>query len=155
MIEIMKNLYIGTRQDYEREKNKEYSFVNACKEQHKEYLGYSGWKAPIDKNYLYVEQEHRLICNLIDARDMKYIPKEIIDKCLEFVDKELKNGRKVLINCQEGHSRSATIGLLYMLKKGLIKGNFDEIYKTYLQIYPPFMPSKGMYEYLQSYVEMI
>ena len=56
----------------------------------------------------------RLYLNLIDPPNPAYIPKEIIDAALEFIDKGLKDGKRVLVHCNQGESRSPGIGLLYL-----------------------------------------
>ena len=85
MMEVCDNLYVGDQRDYEsniRLENKDsWSIIHACKEPyHCRALGYSGRAAPkCHPEYLIAKRGNRLILNLIDADDPKYIPKEIIE----------------------------------------------------------------------------
>ena len=98
--------------------------------------------------------DNRLICNLVDEDDVSYIPEEIIEECVSYIEKTLKSGKKVLINCNEGRSRSATIGLIYLMKHNLIKGdNFHEILDNYREILPQFNPNLGMLSYARQYYD--
>ncbi|MGV8088371.1 MAG: dual specificity protein phosphatase family protein [Methanomicrobiales archaeon] len=89
---------------------------------------------------------NRLILNLVDAPDPAYIPKEIIDAALVFIDETLKSGNKVLVHCNEGCSRSAGIGLLYLARftDKLPKGSFFDAEAVYRPIYPIYNPKRGM-----------
>lgn len=118
MVEIDKGIYIGNCSDFEFNKNREnMNFINACK--------YPYWKEYSEKkcnNGLYGYENNKLVCNLIDADDVNYIPKEIIDECISFIEKSIEDGKEILINCNEGRSRSATIGLIYLIKHKKIDG---------------------------------
>lgn len=109
MTEIHKNLFIGNENDYEfKVKNQEgWSVIHACKEPyHRQALGFLGRGAPKDHpEYLMAKRENRLILNLVDVENPAYIAKEIIDEALEFIDQRLKEGRKVLVNCNHEMSR--------------------------------------------------
>jgi len=91
MIKIIENLYTGTAKNYEKYvKGKDnWSVVHACKEPyHRRALGYSGRSvSPSHPEYLIAVRGNRLILNLIDPPSPKYIPKEIIDKALRFIEK--------------------------------------------------------------------
>ena len=150
MIEICPNLFIGNEQDYELRVRQESGWyvVQACKEPyHREALGYSGRAAPKNHpEYLIARRENHLILNLVDASDPAYIPKEIIDAALEFVNTSLNSGSRVLVHCNEGCSRSASIGLLYLAKftDKLPKGEFLAAEAAFRTIYPPYNPKNGM-----------
>ncbi len=150
MIEIYPNLFIGNEQDYENKVRHEIGWyvVHACKEPyHRLSLGYSQRGAPKNHpEYLIAKRGSRLILNLVDAQDPAYIPKETIDAALAFVNENLNGGARVLIHCNEGCSRSAGIGLLYLGKftNTVPKGSFLEAEATYRSIYPPYDPKTGM-----------
>lgn len=150
MIEIYPNLFIGNEHDYETKVRHEHGWyiVHACKEPyHRQALGYSGRAAPKDHpEYLIARRGNRLILNLVDAPDPAYIPKEIIDASLEFIGTSLTSGNRVLVHCNEGCSRSASIGLLYLAKftDRVPKGNFIEAEAAYRAVYPPYNPKSGM-----------
>lgn len=148
MKEIIPDLWVGTIADYEIEKdNEDFFTVIAAKEPyHRIAVGYSGRSCGKDNpEYLFAERERCLICNLVDVADPAYISPVIISKVLESIKDTLDNGKQVLICCNQGHSRSAVIGLLYMKHKGFFKGiSFEEAETQYERIYPDYAPADGM-----------
>jgi len=150
MIEIYPNLFIGNEYDYESQVRNQpgWCVVHACKEPyHRQALGYTSRAAPKDhREYLIARRGTRLILNLVDAPQPEYIPKEIIDAALEFIGAGLQAGSRVLVHCNEGCSRSAGIGLLYLVKNTdqLPKGSFIEAEAAFRTIYPPYNPKTGM-----------
>lgn len=150
MIEIYPNLFIGNEYDYESKVRHEpgWCIVHACKEPyHRQALGYTGRAAPQNHpEYLIARRGNRLVLNLVDAPDPAYIPKEIIDAALEFISTSLESGNRVLVHCNEGFSRSAGIGLLYLAKNTdrLPNTNFTEYEVAFRSIYPPYNPKSGM-----------
>ena len=150
MIEIYPNLFIGNENDYEQKVRHEpgWCVVHACKEPyHRQALGYTSRAAPkTHPEYLIARRGSRLILNLVDAPDPAYIPKEIIDAALDFISTSLTSGRRVLVHCNEGWSRSASIGLLYLAKNSdkISKGDFLEAETAFKSIYSPYNPKTGM-----------
>jgi hypothetical protein len=153
MIEIHPNLWVGTEYDYESSvKGKsEWEVVHACKEPyHRRELGYRTRGAPKGHpEYLIARRERRLILNLVDAPNPAYIPKEIIDEAIEFTHLALENKHNVLIHCNQGASRSPSIGLLYLaIYKDKLPKDFIEAERAYQSIYPPYNPGAGMRGFL-------
>lgn len=68
----------------------------------------------------------------------------------EFIaDLGLKKVEKVLIHCNQGISRSQSIGLLYLAVKGIIKNeNYNIAKEDFIKIYPKYEPS-GIKEFLE------
>jgi len=156
MIEIYPNLFIGTADDYEFQVKglKGWSVVHACKEPyHRRELGYTTNGAPKGHpEYLIAKRENRLILNLVDAPNPAYIPKEIIDAALEFIHKELSEGRKVLVHCNLGESRSPSIGLLYLaIHTEKLSKKFAIAENEFRQICPSYNPGGGMKGFLVKY----
>lgn len=150
MIEIYENLYIGNQNDFESlESKNNYYIVQACKEPyHRNALRYTGRGAPKDHpEYFVARRGNRLICNLVDSPDPSFIPDIIISEALNFIDDHLKECHKVLVHCNQGMSRSAVIGLLYLKEIGIINGSFCDAEKHFLSIYPLYNPGHGMREY--------
>lgn len=148
MIEITKNLYVGSQDDYELNVKFESDWfvIHACKEPyHREALGYKGRAvANTHPEYLIAKRNNKLILNLVDVADPKYIPKEIIDTAIVAIDENIDK-RKVLVHCNQGMSRSATIGLLYLHHVGIIvTDNFKEAECEFLKLYPFYNPANGM-----------
>ena len=123
MKEITDNLFIGSQEDYELNVKfqPDWFVIHACKEPyHRQALGYTGRAvANTHPEYLIAERGNRLILNLVDVEDPKYIVKEIIDKAILTIDEKIK-AKKILVHCNQGMSRSATIGLLYLHYSGII-----------------------------------
>lgn len=166
MKKIIERLYVGIVEDVNLAEQQGFSILGCCKEPlHRQHArlqghteeGYLGRAMPKDEpEYLWAERDHALYLNLIDARDVKYIPTVVIDKALDFIDKEKKNGRDVLIACNKGESRSPSIALMWLIKNG----TFDE-FDTFSDIlirfnddfYMNYNPSAGMYEYVFNFWE--
>ena len=176
MQEIIKNLYIGSREDVDRlvEENSNLLHENkmalclAAKTYHRwvakldnsNEVGYSGNMPKEHKEYLIAERplSCMLAVNLIDA-PIKFIPQVIIEKCLEFIDKSYnKEKRKVVILCDKGESRSTSIAFMWLMKNGYfnINGTFEEIETIFSQIHCPcYKPNSGMHEYAKAYYEKL
>lgn len=153
MIEIYPNLFIGTGDDYEYQvkSQPDWVVVHACKiPYHRQELGYTTQGAPKSHpEYLIARRENRLILNLVDAPNPAYIPKEIIDAALEFIQKGLDDGKKVLVHCNLGESRSPSIGLLYLaIHTDILPKEFTAAEQAFRQIYPSYNPGAGMRGFL-------
>lgn len=118
MTEVHPRLFVGSQDDYEQRVRHEQDWcvVHACKDPyHREALGYSGRAvANTHPEYLIARRGDRLILNLVDAANPAYIPKEIMDAALLFIEASLRGGRRVLVHCNQGHSRAPSIALLYL-----------------------------------------
>lgn len=135
MKRIVEHLYVGTVDDVPFAQQSEMSILGACKNPlHRQHArlsgaseeGYVGKAIPKDEpEYLYAERDHALYLNLIDARDVKYIPDEVINKALEFIDKEIEAGRDVLIADNKCESRAPSIALMWMVKNGYFNDMHD------------------------------
>jgi predicted protein tyrosine phosphatase len=139
--------------DYESNPNgfTDWIVIHACKEPyHRKALGYTGRAA--QKNhpeYLFARRGNRLILNLVDAPDARYIPKELIDLAINTIQESLSQGKKILVHCNEGRSRSAGIGLLYLLAvNDLDCTDFDDAEIKYRKKYPEYNPNKGVRDFL-------
>jgi predicted protein tyrosine phosphatase len=153
MIVINENLYVGNQDDYESNvKFKDgWAVVHACKEPyHRQALGYSGRAIAKDHpEYLIAHRDNRLILNLVDVDNVDWINSIIIDEAIEFIGKMLSDGKKVLIHCNQGISRSPGIALLYLATKGFYSGkDFPSSEHEFKQICPAYNPAKGMRDYM-------
>ena len=156
MIEICKNLFIGNEQDYEfKVKNQQkWQVVHACKEPyHRKLLGYSGRGAPkSNPEYLIARRENKLFLNIVDADSPDYIPKEIIDAALEFIHKSLSDDIPCLVHCNQGESRSPSIGLLYMAREGQLPVmDLKSAELEFRKIYPVYNPKSGIRGFIVKY----
>lgn len=149
MVEIYNNLFIGNQMDFEMSVKQQSGWVvvHACKEPyHRQALGYSGRGCPkAHPEYLYALRGNRLILNLVDVEDPSWISPVIIDEAMSFLDTGLSKGYKALVHCNQGASRSAGIGLLYLAHIGQFTGmDFYAAEAKYKALYPPYQPAGGM-----------
>ncbi len=149
MKEVYKNLFIGNENDYEQKvKNQlEWRVVHACKEPyHRQLLGYTGRAAPKGHpEYLIAMRGNRLFLNIVDADSPDYIPKEIINKALEFIHESILADKPCLVHCNLGESRSPSIGLLYLAKHGHISNSSFSIAESeFRKLFPMYNPNNGI-----------
>lgn len=151
MKEIDKNLFVGNLNDYENNQfDNDYYFVQACKEPcHRKALGYTGRSANENHpEYLIAYRERKIILNMIDPPTGKYFENIMFESSLAFINENLEKGNKVLIHCNQGISRSPSIGLLYLATKGKIRNeNFIVAEQDFKKLYPDYAPS-GIKEFL-------
>ncbi len=148
MERLIGNLFVGSDEDYDKVKeNKQWSVLRTCKEGtggHRDTLGYTTQSAPKGKNYLFADGITHRALNFIDPRDPNFIPIEMIKKGLEFIDKRLEAGDKVLIACNKGESRGPTTAMLYLRAIGELPGNFHHSENIFRTLYPAYNPGIGM-----------
>jgi hypothetical protein len=148
MESIIHNLYVGGDSDYEKLNGKGgWSILRTCKEGpggHRETLGYKTQGAPKGQHYLSVDGRSRRALNFIDPQDPHFIPKEMVERGLEFIHKRLAAGDKVLVACNAGHSRGPTTAMLYLRAIGELAGNFHHSENVMRTLYPGYSPGIGM-----------
>lgn len=154
MIEIDPKLWIGAQADFEAldPALEGWAVVHACKEpHHRQALGYSGRGAPKEHpEYLMARRERRLILNLVDVDDPKYVAKEIMDAALEHIRASLADGLSVLCHCNQGASRSPTIGMLHLAAS--LSEDFDEAVARFKEShYEPYAPARGVLEFAREH----
>ena len=150
MVRISEKVYVGTLEDYELNKSSEniYTIIAAKEPYHRRVVGYSGRAcSKHHPEYLYAERERCLICNLVDVDDVNWISPVIIDKVFKNMSAALEKGMNVLICCNQGRSRSATIGMMYLHSIGVLEKDFETSEKEYRLIYPHYEPAKGIRDY--------
>jgi hypothetical protein len=159
MVEIWPGLHVGNELDYENnvQHQEGWSVVHACKEPyHREALGYRTRRVPdAHPESLVARRGERLMLNLVDMTDPAYIPKEAIDAALDFIHEALGAGRRVLLHCNLGSSRSPTIALLYLLSRThrFPTQTFDEAEVEFRVLYPSYAPALGMHEFARLHFE--
>ncbi len=154
MIEIYSNLFIGNELDYETNVKQQNGWivVHACKEPyHRQALGYSGRACSKEHpEYLFALRDHRLILNLVDVENPSWVSPIIVDEAIKFIDSGLKKGLKVLVHCNQGMSRSAGLGLLYLAYIGQFHNmDFFSAEEEYRKLYPPYNPAGGIRGYCE------
>jgi len=153
MIEVLQGLFIGTDLDYRAVAGREdWWMIHACKEPyHRSLLGYSGRGAPKNHpEYLIAKRGKVLFLNLVDVDDPSYIPAEIIDAALDWIDRACGAGEKVLVHCNQGESRSPAIGLLYLASQtnAISRASLGEAEAEFVKLYPMYNPKPGIRGFL-------
>ena len=156
MIEVYPSLFVGCQQDFEAGSfaSAEWAIVHACKEpHHRQALGYTG--RAVDRNhpeYLIARRGNRLILNLVDVADPRWIDNTIMNAAIQFIHENLQNGRFVLVHCNQGCSRAPSIGMLYLgtYTDQLPRDSFERALAVFKGRYPPFAPAGGVYGFLKS-----
>jgi len=155
MIQVHPNLFVGSQDDYEMLRSDFVSWlvIHACKEPyHRQALGYTGRAAAKDHpEYLIARRDNRLILNLVDADNPAYIPDEIMDAAIAEIHEALARGQRVFVHCNQGHSRSPAIAMLYLGTHTdvLPQSSFEAAYTAFAAIYPPFAPAGGTLGFLR------
>jgi hypothetical protein len=147
MEEILKGLYLGDDDDVPEAKKRGYARLCACKDgpdSHRSMLGYTTLGAPKDKNYLFARKDDVLALNLIDSPDPEMIPDKVIDAGLDFIKEMQDKHRTLLVHCNAGHSRSATIVLMYLHAIGELPQGFVGAERMFRTIYEKYDPGVGM-----------
>jgi hypothetical protein len=152
MIEVDQDVWIGDQNDFESNVKflQGWAVVHACKEPyHRNALGYVTRGAPKQHpEYYFAIRLQELCLNLVDVPDPNYIQPQIIDFTLSFIIEQLRAGRKVLIHCNQGLSRSPGIGMLFLAQKGDFCGlTYDDAKLKFLERYPHFSPAAGIEGY--------
>jgi hypothetical protein len=145
--EIIRGLYEGSDKDVAKAKERGYARLCVCKDgidSHRSMLGYDTMGAPKGKDYLMVRKGDVMALNVIDVDDPDMIPDEALDFGLDFIKEMQDKGRKLLVHCNAGHSRSTTVMLMYLRATGEMPDSFLAAERKFKTLYPPYDPGKGM-----------
>jgi len=161
MIQVLENLYCGSEQDFYGVLSHKYydenqwAFVQCAKDPfHRAMVGYIGRSCPTDSpEYLVAVRGERMALNMVDANHPMYFTKSMIDGALAFIDTALKNGRNVLVHCNQGASRAPSICLLYMATCRKVWGEctIEEAADEFCQLYPNYIPHMGIWRHIQNF----
>lgn len=119
MIEVEDGVFIGCDADVDEFYGEHGGFcIHAAKEPyHRKAVGYTGRAAPKDSDeYLIAERDTFNAYNLVDSPKPEFIPLEIFDHAACAISEMRERGVSVLINCNQGKSRSVGIYLYYLVK---------------------------------------
>lgn len=149
-------IYVGSQADFLEleakgaEELARWHVLHACKEpHHRDFLGYTERAAPkISPEYLVARRDNRLALNMIDVANKAYLPQELFDAAVAFVDEAIAAARPILIHCNQGHSRGPTIALYVLNQKGVVRGPLDEALEQFRADYPDFAPAQGCADFL-------
>lgn len=152
MIQIHANLFIGGENDCFYINREDWAVIHACKSPcHQRILGYRGSLPQDHPYYLIYEVGNHLFLNMIDP-DQPLFKAVLFIKSLDFIKAHIPRS-KVLIHCNHGKSRSASIALLYLAKcVGVIsQTNYSEAARDFLRLFPDYQPGRGIATYLESH----
>ena len=140
-------LFVGDDADDEEAQKKGYAILSACKDGpygHRAALGYKERGAPKGENYYHATRGKRMVLNLLDVDNPDFIPEQVIFPALNWINKHLKAGDKVLVHCNAGRSRGPTIGMLFLRTIGELPASFRTSEKVFRALYPDYAPGIGM-----------
>lgn len=154
MVEVFNNVFVGKQEDYEANPLyfNDWGVVHACKEPyHRNLLGYTGRGAPRDDpRYLFgYDLNQHLALNIVDCDNPAFFADAMIDEAINYVIKYLKEGKKVLIHCNQGESRAPSIALMVLRKVKVVDSNFNKAINDFKLKYPAYNPAQGIYQYMQ------
>jgi len=160
MIEITKDLFIGDINDfYRNSQDKSMAFVHATQTVHYKLMGWDRQNNKPSKNhpnYIKLMSGNRFSLNWVDggAHLYNWTGVDTFIEILNFIEKCISE-KKVLIHCDQGQSRSPTVGLLYLaFRTRVISDNsFEDAYQKFIEIYPNYAPS-GIAEYVKEHWTM-
>ena len=146
--EVYENLYCGDINAYPPAIDiSSWATVHTCKDpMHRSMVGYVTRGCPKESpHYFFIEQGNRLALNIVDCDNPAFFAKHMIDKALDFIEQKLDEGLKVLVHCNEGHSRSPSLCLLYLIKHSIIKGDtLEDCEAEFMKVYPEYNPGAGI-----------
>ena len=119
MIKVEEGIYIGCDADVDEFYGDHQGFcLHMAKEPyHRKAVGYTGRGAPKDHpEYLIAERDTFNAYNLVDSPKPEFIPHEIFAHACETIAEMREKGVPVLINCNQGKSRSVAVYLYYRCK---------------------------------------
>lgn len=130
--------------------------IHACKEPcHRQIVNYTGVLDKHHPYYLHYEVENKLYLNIVDShRPLFFL--DTFEIFLDFAEKIINSGDKVIIHCNEGRSRSPSLALLLMSKRLdlLPNDSYKSAYTKFMK-YFPYNPSRGIYLFLNNYWDQI
>lgn len=152
------NIHVGGRGDSHVRTDPQWAVVNTAKTVHCEVMGWGSATPRDHPNYLSYEDGQFLSFNWVDGKAFLYNMSgpAAFTRALNFIDHWSSAGKKVLINCDLGQSRSPTLALLHLAKRQhlISDGSFAAARVEFQTLYPPYAPS-GIAEFVSSHWEEI
>lgn len=149
MKEIAEKLFIGDDTDCSIA-GKEFAIIHACKTCHQSGVGYRGNLSSSHPNYLIYEKNNHLYLNIVDM-DRELLSRythPIMQAAIHFIEKYISES-PILVHCNQGQSRSPSIGLVYLARENKITSNsYSAARNDFLNVYPNYLPGRGIELYL-------
>jgi predicted protein tyrosine phosphatase len=150
------NVYIGNRADSRLRHDDDWAVINTAKTVHLEIMGWQESQKG-HPNYILFEDDNVLSFNWGDGQAFLYnmTGPEGFVRALDFIDRWIGT-KKVLINCDQGQSRSPTVALLYLAKRlhALPDTTFAAARAEFVLLYPAYAPS-GIADYVAQHWDEI
>lgn len=154
------HLYVGDINDLQRVNDKEWAIVHATQTIHYQYFGWNRTYNKPDKshpNYIVYESDNHLSLNWVDgpAHLYSWSGSETFSRVLDFIERWICH-RNVLVHCDQGYSRSPSICMLFLAKRGNLISNvsYEDARNDFLKVYSHFNPG-GIGEYINDNWEKI
>lgn len=151
-------LFIGDDSDDVEAQKRGYAILVCAKDGpygHRAALGYKERGAPKNANYYHATRGKRMVLNLLDVDNPDFIPEQVILPALNWINKHLKAGDKVLVHCNAGHSRGPSIGLAYLRAIGEMPYSFRTSEKVFKSLYPRYDPGNGMRAFVRTHWQQL
>lgn len=151
MIEVNKDIFVGTDNDCVFNPPEGLAIIHACKYPcHSKAVRYKGSLPKTHPNYLILERGNHLFLNMVDM-DQELSPiytNPIMKAAIQFIDEKILTN-KIFIHCNQGQSRSPSIALVYLANKGIINNtSFNGAFQDFIKLYKIYLPGKGIGMYL-------
>lgn len=122
--------------------------VHACK--HPCYGLAVGQVPKTHEHYLYCERGEQLYLNMVDAPDPRFFQVPTVQHALDFMHRHWQQSGKILVHCNWGASRSASLALLLLSKRmQTLPPAYAEAKEALLQMYPHYLPTWGIDKFLE------
>ena len=153
MVEIFKNIFIGTDQECSFNPPSDFAIIHACKYPcHAKAVGYRGSLQSNHPYYLVMENGQNLFLNMVDMeRELSPVyTHPIMKAAIAFIEKHIGE-RKILVHCNQGMSRSPSIALLYLARIGAIPSDsYSNAVMSFQKLYSYFNPGRGIALYMNN-----
>ena len=102
-----------------------------------------------EDNWLVFETGFDLYLNIIDPESPLFVP-ETFHRFLDFAQRQHDTGRRLLVHCNRGESRSPSLAMLFLAKRLVaISNESHEAASTeFARLYPAYSPNSGIRQYL-------
>lgn len=155
MQEVDERLFVGNDSACEAVSGRDgWAVVHACKEPcHRRALGYTGRGAPNEHPaYLFARRDNDIMLNMIDAERAEFFAKDMIDAALAHIAEMHGRGLQVLIHCNMGMSRSASLALLYLARQGHLSNTTLALAeRDFRERYDVYRPAQGIRDFLDDH----
>lgn len=117
----------------------------------------------LKSQYCYVIHEDPLMIsiNWVDAKFPDYFDYQGLGvsrvlRILRFIDDAIQAGRSVFVCCNQGLSRSPSIVLLYLVRRGLLpKESLGDAREVFQLHYPAYSPGVGIQKFIERNWEVL